>query len=107
MTDGRFSGGTRGLMIGHVAPEAAVGGPIAVIRDGDRISIDLDNRLLLVQLDKDALAERLGSWTPPTARYCTGVMAKYRDSVSSAAIGAVTVPRIGPPDRHAGPTSAT
>lgn len=60
-----------------------------MIRDGDCISIDLDNGLLSVQLDKEALAERFRSWTPPTPRYCTGVMAKYRDSVSSAAMGAV------------------
>jgi dihydroxy-acid dehydratase len=107
VTDGRFSGATRGLMIGHVAPEAADGGPIAVIRDGDRISINLDSRLLSVQLDEGVLANRLRTWTPPTPRYCTGVMAKYRNSVSSAAIGAVTVPRVDPPGRRPGSTSTT
>jgi dihydroxy-acid dehydratase len=93
VTDGRFSGATRGLMVGHVAPEAAEGGPLAAVRDGDLITIDLGSRLLSVQLDEGTLADRLRTWRPPPPRYRTGVMAKYRDSVSSAAIGAVTVPK--------------
>ncbi|HEY2434734.1 MAG TPA: dihydroxy-acid dehydratase [Vicinamibacterales bacterium] len=90
ITDGRFSGATRGLMIGHIAPEAAVGGPIAAIRDGDVITIDLAARSLAVALTPAAVASRLATWTPPPPRFSTGVMAKYAKLVSSAAQGAVT-----------------
>ena len=93
ITDGRFSGATRGLMIGHVAPEAAYGGPIAALREGDTIVIDIDGRGLSVELSDDELQARLADWTPPPPRYTTGVFAKYAASVSSAAEGAVTRPK--------------
>ena len=92
VTDGRFSGATRGLMVGHVAPEAAEGGPLAALRDGDLVTVDLDARRLDVALTPAEIQERLRDWTPPPPRYTSGVMAKYRDSVSSASLGAVTVP---------------
>jgi dihydroxy-acid dehydratase len=90
ITDGRFSGATRGLMVGHVAPEAAVGGPIAALRDGDTITIDVEGRRLDADLSDEVMRERLSRWAPPAPRYATGVMAKYARLVSSAAIGAVT-----------------
>jgi dihydroxy-acid dehydratase len=90
LTDGRFSGATHGLMAGHVAPEAAVGGPIAAIRDGDSIVFDIDNRRLDVELSDDEIVARLRDWQPPAPRYTRGVMAKYARSVSSASQGAVT-----------------
>lgn len=90
VTDGRFSGGTRGLMIGHVAPEAAAGGPIAVVRDGDEIVIDVEARSLELAVAPDEIAERLAAWRPPEPRYRGGVFAKYAASVGSAARGAVT-----------------
>ena len=91
ITDGRFSGATRGLMIGHVAPEAAKGGPLAVVRDGDTITIDTEKRRLDVNLTTEEIATRMNSWMAPEPRYTSGVMAKYARSVSSAAEGAVTV----------------
>ena len=90
LTDGRFSGATRGLMAGHVAPEAARGGPIAALRDGDAITFDIAGRRLDVDLPPDAIAARLSSWSPPAPRYASGVMAKYAALVSSASEGAVT-----------------
>jgi dihydroxy-acid dehydratase len=90
VTDGRFSGGTNGLMLGHVAPEAAMGGPLAAVREGDRISIDIDNRRVDVE-DVD-IAERMKDWRPRVAPYATGVMAKYAALVGSAAKGAITRP---------------
>ena len=90
LTDGRFSGATRGLMAGHVAPEAASGGPIAAVRDGDVIVLDVRRRELYVELSDDVIRKRLASWKQPEARYRTGVMAKYARQVSSAALGAVT-----------------
>jgi dihydroxy-acid dehydratase len=90
MTDGRFSGATRGLMAGHVAPEAARGGPIAAIQDGDLITFDIANRRLDVALSDDEIASRMASWSAPKPRYETGVMAKYAALVSSASEGAVT-----------------
>jgi dihydroxy-acid dehydratase len=90
VTDGRFSGATRGVMVGHVAPEAARGGPLAAIRDGDLIEIDAEARLLTVALDAAELSARLANWTAPAPRYRSGVMAKYAKLVSSAATGAVT-----------------
>ena len=90
LTDGRFSGGTRGLMIGHVAPEAALGGPIAVVRDGDPIVIDVDRRSLDLDVSADEIARRFEAWSPPAPRYRGGVMAKYAALVSSASEGAVT-----------------
>jgi dihydroxy-acid dehydratase len=90
VTDGRFSGATRGLMVGHVAPEAASGGPIAALRDGDLIEIDIAGRQLRVELTDAEIRTRLSRWTAPAPRYETGVMAKYARLVSSAALGAVT-----------------
>ncbi len=91
VTDGRFSGATRGLMVGHVAPEAAVGGPLAVLRDGDAVAVDLDARTLDVELPAGELERRLGRWSPPPPRYASGVLAKYAATVRSAAEGAVTL----------------
>ena len=93
LTDGRFSGGTRGLMIGHVAPEAAMGGPIGLVDEGDTVTIDVDRRALDLDVDEATLAERRARWTAPAPRYETGVMAKYAALVSSASEGAVTNPR--------------
>ncbi len=90
LTDGRFSGATRGLMVGHVAPEAANGGPIALLRDGDTIVFDVKARCLDVELSDSEIQERLANWQAPTPAYTTGVMAKYAKLVSSAAQGAVT-----------------
>jgi len=91
LTDGRFSGATRGLMAGHVAPEAASSGPIAALRDGDVIVFDVDKRLLCAELSDAEIAERLRSWKAPQPRYATGVFAKYASRVSSASQGAVTL----------------
>ena len=90
MTDGRFSGATHGPMIGHVAPEAAVGGPIALIRDGDVISLDIERRDLSVRLSREEIDRRRQEWRAPAPNYTTGVMAKYAKLVSSASGGAVT-----------------
>ncbi|MDQ2622027.1 MAG: dihydroxy-acid dehydratase [Actinomycetota bacterium] len=90
LTDGRFSGATRGLMIGHVAPEAVKGGPIGAIRDGDEITVDIDNRRLDVALTPEEIEERLKSYEPPKPLFDRGVMAKYAQTVSSAALGAIT-----------------
>jgi dihydroxy-acid dehydratase len=96
LTDGRFSGATRGLMAGHVAPESAHGGPIAALRDGDTVTFDIENRTLNVDLTDEELDTRLREWTEPQPRYSTGVMAKYAALVSSASEGAVTDPRLAP-----------
>jgi dihydroxy-acid dehydratase len=93
ITDGRFSGATRGFMVGHIAPEAYRGGPIAAVRDGDTIVIDADTQELRVELSDDELAARLADWSPPEPRYRTGALAKYAALVSSASEGAVTRPR--------------
>jgi dihydroxy-acid dehydratase len=90
LTDGRFSGATHGLMAGHVAPEAVRGGPIAALRDGDRITFDVEARRLDVDLSEEEIAARVAEYTPPEPHYRTGVMAKYARSVSSASEGAVT-----------------
>jgi len=90
LTDGRFSGATRGLMAGHVAPEAAVGGPIAAVREGDIIEIDIEKRTINLEIPAEELASRLREWKAPAPRYKTGVFAKYVAMVSSAAEGAVT-----------------
>jgi dihydroxy-acid dehydratase len=90
ITDGRFSGATHGMVVGHVAPEAAVGGAIGLIREGDRITIDADKRLLQLEVDGAELARRRAAWTPPAPRYPDGVLAKYAKLVGSAAQGAVT-----------------
>jgi dihydroxy-acid dehydratase len=91
LTDGRFSGATHGFMIGHVSPEAQVGGPIAFVRDGDTVTLDVDTRRIDVDFDVDA-RRRESNWQPPAPRFRTGVMAKYAAAVSSAADGAVTLP---------------
>ena len=93
VTDGRFSGATHGLMAGHITPEAAHGGPIAALREGDMIVFDVEARELRVELSDDEIAARLRDWTPPPPRYTTGVLAKYASLVSSASEGAVTRPR--------------
>ena len=90
MTDGRFSGATQGPMVGHVAPEAAVGGTIALIEDGDLITMDVETRDLSVQVDDDELDRRRKKWKPPAPNYTRGVLAKYAKTVSSASKGAVT-----------------
>jgi dihydroxy-acid dehydratase len=92
LTDGRFSGATHGLMIGHVAPEAALGGPIALVRDGDPIVIDVDRHALDLDVPADELERRRAAWSPPAPRYTGGVFAKYAALVSSASQGAVTDP---------------
>ena len=92
ITDGRFSGATHGLMVGHVAPEAYRGGPIAALREGDTIVLDVENRELNVELTDDEIAERMRGWTPPPPNYTTGVLAKYAALVSSASEGAITRP---------------
>jgi dihydroxy-acid dehydratase len=90
LTDGRFSGATHGLMAGHVAPEAAAGGPIAALKDGDVVIFDIPNRQLRVEVSDKELSDRLSKWKAPAPRYATGVMAKYAKLVSSASMGAVT-----------------
>src|SRR6266508_5959041 len=90
LTDGRFSGATRGLMAGHVAPEAAVGGPIAAIREGDPIVFDIEQRRLDVELSAEEINRRLAEWKPPAPRYQHGVFQKYAALVSSASEGAIT-----------------
>jgi dihydroxy-acid dehydratase len=90
LTDGRFSGGTRGLMVGHVAPEAALGGPIAFVREGDTVNLDVDARRLDLEVEADELERRKEAWTRPAPRYPNGVFAKYAALVSSASKGAVT-----------------
>ena len=90
VTDGRFSGATRGLMVGHVAPEASRGGPIAAIHDGDEIVIDVAGRRIQLDVDEKVLKQRLAGWHGPAPRYTSGVLAKYARLVSSAATGAVT-----------------
>jgi dihydroxy-acid dehydratase len=90
ITDGRFSGGTFGLVVGHVAPEAAVGGTIALVKEGDSITIDGETARLDLHVSDADLAERRKAWKPPAVRYTTGVLAKYAKLVSSASIGAVT-----------------
>ncbi len=90
ITDGRFSGGTYGLVVGHVAPEAAVGGPIALIEEGDLITIDAEERLLTVDVCDDEMGRRRGEWQAPKPRYTAGVLHKYARQVSSASLGAVT-----------------
>jgi dihydroxy-acid dehydratase len=90
ITDGRFSGGTYGMVVGHVAPEAAVGGTIALVAEGDRVTIDAERRLLELEVSEAELARRRKAWTPPKPRYTAGVLYKYAKQVSSASVGAVT-----------------
>ena len=91
ITDGRFSGGTTGLCVGHIAPEAVDGGPIAFVRDGDRITLDVANRTLDVEIDdSDSWESRREGWAPHPPKYTRGVLGKYAKVVQSAAHGAVT-----------------
>jgi dihydroxy-acid dehydratase len=90
ITDGRFSGGTYGMVVGHVAPEAAAGGTIAVVQEGDKITIDAGRRLLQLEVPAADLARRQAAWAPPAPRYTAGVLYKYAKLVSSASLGAVT-----------------
>jgi dihydroxy-acid dehydratase len=90
ITDGRFSGATHGLMVGHIAPEAARGGPLAAVREGDSIVVDIENRRLDLEISDEELASRLAEWTAPEPRYKRGVFAKYAAGVSSASEGAIT-----------------
>jgi dihydroxy-acid dehydratase len=90
LTDGRFSGATHGLMAGHVAPEAAQGGPIAAVRDGDVVRFDIEKRELQMEVSDEEIQARLAEWCPPAPRFEKGVMAKYAKLVTSAAMGAVT-----------------
>jgi dihydroxy-acid dehydratase len=90
ITDGRFSGATRGFCVGHIAPEASRGGPMAIVRDGDTIVIDVDTRKLDIEISEQEMQQRLAAWTCPQPRYTTGVFAKYVKLVSSASQGAVT-----------------
>jgi dihydroxy-acid dehydratase len=89
ITDGRFSGGTWGMVVGHVAPEAAAGGTIALIEEGDRVTIDAYRLLLEVEVADDVLARRRAAWTPPAPRYTRGVLAKFAANAASASQGAV------------------
>jgi dihydroxy-acid dehydratase len=90
LTDGRFSGATRGFMVGHIAPEAFVGGPIAAVREGDMITIDLEKRTIDLEVSPEEIKSRLSAWKAPELKYATGVFRKYVNSVGSAAQGAVT-----------------
>ncbi len=93
LTDGRFSGATRGFMAGHVAPEAAVGGPIAAIREGDTITLDITDRRLDVALTDTEIQQRMQGWQRPAPKYTDGVFAKYIALVGSASEGAITQPQ--------------
>ena len=93
ITDGRFSGGSHGFVVGHLAPEAAVGGPLAVVRDGDPISINAETKKIDLEIPEDELRERLRKWTPRQPNATRGLLAKYAKLVSSASLGAVTDPR--------------
>jgi dihydroxy-acid dehydratase len=90
ITDGRFSGASHGVVVGHVAPEASVGGPLALVHEGDMISLDIPSRRLDVEVPAEVLAARKAAWTPPAAKYTRGALAKYARLVSSASTGAVT-----------------
>jgi len=90
ITDGRFSGGTWGMVVGHVAPEAYVGGPIALVKEGDSITIDAHRRLIELNVPEPELAKRRAAWKQPAPRYTTGVLGKYAKLVGSASLGAVT-----------------
>ena len=91
ITDGRFSGGTHGLVVGHIAPEAWVGGPLALLKDGDTVTIDADKKQLSVALDDNELGRRRAAWQQPGPRERRGVLAKYARTVRSASEGAVTI----------------
>jgi dihydroxy-acid dehydratase len=90
ITDGRFSGGSHGFVVGHVTPEAYAGGPIALINNGDTITIDATKRTLTLEISDAEMAKRRAAWKKPKPRYTKGVLAKYASHVSSASLGAVT-----------------
>jgi dihydroxy-acid dehydratase len=90
ITDGRFSGATRGFMVGHIAPEAAMGGPIAAVREGDIVALDIEKRTIALEVSAEEIAARLATWTAPAPKYTSGVFRKYVALVGSAADGAVT-----------------
>jgi dihydroxy-acid dehydratase len=90
LTDGRFSGGTWGMVVGHVAPEAYVGGNIALVKEGDSITIDAKKRLIQLNVSARELAQRRKKWKPPKPRYTRGLLAKYSRLVSTASLGAIT-----------------
>ena len=92
ITDGRFSGATHGFMVGHITPEAAVGGPIGLVKNGDYIVLDVENRELNLEVDSEELSRRKAEWTAPAPKYTTGVFSKYAKSVASASEGAITSP---------------
>jgi dihydroxy-acid dehydratase len=92
VTDGRFSGATRGLMIGHVSPEAMEGGPIAIVKNGDQIEIDIEKGIVDLLVESSTIEERFKSWKPIGNRYLSGVLAKYASLVQSASDGAITLP---------------
>jgi dihydroxy-acid dehydratase len=90
ITDGRFSGATHGMVVGHVAPEAALGGGIALVEEDDTITIDAEQRLLQLNISEQEFERRRAAWVPPAPRYARGVLAKYAAQVSSSSIGAIT-----------------
>ena len=90
ITDGRFSGGSFGLVIGHIAPEAAVGGTIGLVQEGDSITVDANRLLIQLNVDAEEIARRRAAWVKPEPRYRTGVLGKYARLVSSSSLGAVT-----------------
>ena len=94
VTDGRFSGGTRGFMVGHVAPEAYVGGPIALVKNNDEITIDTETNQIELHVTEEELEVRRKEWSPPKPNYTSGALAKFATLVGSAARGAVTKPKL-------------
>ncbi|HAZ41238.1 MAG TPA: dihydroxy-acid dehydratase, partial [Methylococcaceae bacterium] len=90
ITDGRFSGGTHGFVVGHITPEAYVGGPLAIVEEGDRITIDAESREISLHVDAAVIRQRLAGWKAPEPRYRRGVLAKFAKLASSASEGAVT-----------------
>ena len=90
ITDGRFSGGSHGFVVGHITPEAFVGGPLAIVKDGDSITIDAEKRTMNLNIPAKEMKERFKNWKAPRARYTRGVLAKYANQVNSAHLGAVT-----------------
>jgi dihydroxy-acid dehydratase len=98
ITDGRFSGGTWGMVVGHVAPEAAVGGPIGLVHEGDSITIDAHRQLIQLNIPEPELAARKAAWRPPQPRYTRGVLAKFAKLAASARRGAVTDPELSQPE---------
>jgi dihydroxy-acid dehydratase len=105
ITDGRFSGGSHGFIIGHVVPEAQEGGPIALVRDGDRITIDAEAGLIHVDVSDEELARRRAAWTPPPLKVTRGALFRYVQTVQDASRGCITDAPIGEPQPAGSPTS--